>query len=89
MKPSGFPMHSKTASGGGEANIALSYLTLELTFESLARIAQLAKENGYQLAVHAIGDLANSKTLDIFEKTIGKDSRQDHLGQPAAGFNPQ
>jgi len=43
--------------------------------ETLARIAQLAKENGFQLAVHAIGDLANSKTLDIFEKTIGKDSR--------------
>jgi predicted amidohydrolase YtcJ len=42
--------------------------------ETLARIAQLAKEKGYQLAVHAIGDLANSKTLDIFEKTIGKDS---------------
>jgi predicted amidohydrolase YtcJ len=43
--------------------------------ETLARIARLAKEKGYQLAVHAIGDLANSKTLDIFEQTIGKDSR--------------
>jgi predicted amidohydrolase YtcJ len=43
--------------------------------ETLTEIAQLAKKNGYQLAVHAIGDLANSKTLDIFEKTIGKDSR--------------
>jgi hypothetical protein len=43
--------------------------------ETLTRIAQLAKEKGYQLAVHAIGDLANSKTLGIFEKIIGKDSR--------------
>jgi predicted amidohydrolase YtcJ len=43
--------------------------------EAMTKIAQLAKDNGYQLAVHAIGDLANSKTLDIFEKTIGKDFR--------------
>ena len=43
--------------------------------ERLIKIAQLAKGNGYQLAVHAIGDLANSKTLDMFEKTIGNDSR--------------
>lgn len=43
--------------------------------ETLIKIAQLAKDNRYQLAVHAIGDLANSKTLGIFEKTIGNDSR--------------
>jgi predicted amidohydrolase YtcJ len=42
--------------------------------DTLIKIARLAKDNGYQLAVHAIGDLANSKTLDIFEKTIGNDS---------------
>jgi hypothetical protein len=41
---------------------------------TLLKIAGLAKDNGYQLAVHAIGDLANSKTLDVFEKTIGNDS---------------
>ena len=43
--------------------------------DTLIKIAGLAKENGYQLAVHAIGDLANSKTLNVFEKTIGNDSR--------------
>jgi predicted amidohydrolase YtcJ len=43
--------------------------------ERLARIAQLAKQNGYQLAVHAIGDRANSKTLNVFEQTIGEDAR--------------
>ncbi len=43
--------------------------------ETVTKIARLAKDNGYQLAVHAIGDLANSKTLNIFEKTIGSDTR--------------
>ena len=44
------------------------------TDEMLEKIARLAKKNGYQLAVHAIGDLANSKTIDIFKTIIGKDT---------------
>jgi predicted amidohydrolase YtcJ len=32
--------------------------------------ARLAMANGYQLAVHAIGDRANRETLDIFERAF-------------------
>jgi predicted amidohydrolase YtcJ len=32
--------------------------------------ARLAMANGYQLAVHAIGDAANRETLDIFERAF-------------------
>jgi predicted amidohydrolase YtcJ len=32
--------------------------------------AQLAMQNGYQLAVHAIGDRANRETLNIFERAF-------------------
>ena len=35
--------------------------------ESLRETARLAREHGYQLAVHAIGDRANREVLDIFE----------------------
>jgi hypothetical protein len=33
----------------------------------IARVAELALEHGYQLAVHAIGDRANREVLDIYE----------------------
>jgi predicted amidohydrolase YtcJ len=35
--------------------------------EEIAETARLAIENGFQLAVHAIGDRANRETLDIYE----------------------
>jgi predicted amidohydrolase YtcJ len=35
--------------------------------EEVARAAQLALDNGYQLCVHAIGDRANRETLNIYE----------------------
>jgi predicted amidohydrolase YtcJ len=47
------------------------------TDERLLQVARLAKENGYQLAVHAIGDLANTKTIAMFEQVIGSDV-EDH-----------
>jgi predicted amidohydrolase YtcJ len=40
--------------------------------------ARLAMANGYQLAVHAIGDRANRETLDIFERAFkANPSRRD------------
>jgi predicted amidohydrolase YtcJ len=38
--------------------------------ESVARTAELALANGFQLAVHAIGDRANREVLDIYERTF-------------------
>jgi predicted amidohydrolase YtcJ len=36
------------------------------TPDQLRRIAELAIQNGYQVAAHAIGDRANRETLDVF-----------------------
>ncbi|MGH7465232.1 MAG: amidohydrolase, partial [Longimicrobiales bacterium] len=38
--------------------------------ETVARTAELAIANGFQLAVHAIGDRANREVLDIYEQTF-------------------
>jgi hypothetical protein len=38
--------------------------------EVVARTAELAIANGFQLAVHAIGDRANREVLDIYEQTF-------------------
>lgn len=44
----------------------------------LDETARLAIENGYQLAVHAIGDRANRETLDLFERAFrAHPSRRD------------
>lgn len=41
--------------------------------QRLLELARLAENRGYQLAVHAIGDLANTKTIAAFEEVIGTD----------------
>jgi predicted amidohydrolase YtcJ len=41
--------------------------------------ARLAMANGYQLAVHAIGDRANRETLDIFERAMGPNAKSKDL----------
>ncbi|MEO1227736.1 MAG: amidohydrolase [Myxococcota bacterium] len=41
------------------------------SMESLTRTAQLAKQYGFQLCTHAIGDRGNRDMLDIYEKTLG------------------
>ena len=40
--------------------------------ESVARTAELAMANGFQLAVHAIGDRANREVLDIYERVFAE-----------------
>jgi predicted amidohydrolase YtcJ len=46
--------------------------------ERLMEVAILAKDKGYQVAVHAIGDLANRKTIEVFEQVIGKDENNKY-----------
>jgi predicted amidohydrolase YtcJ len=49
-----------------------------VTPESVARTAELAAANGFQLNVHAIGDRANREVLDIYERTFrANPDRQD------------
>jgi predicted amidohydrolase YtcJ len=38
--------------------------------ESVARTAELAIQNGFQLCVHAIGDRANREVLDVYQKSF-------------------
>ncbi|MEO0478659.1 MAG: M20/M25/M40 family metallo-hydrolase [Planctomycetota bacterium] len=43
----------------------------------LERTAQLCVEHGFQLCVHAIGDRANRIVLDVFEKVVPDDQREE------------
>jgi predicted amidohydrolase YtcJ len=43
------------------------------SIESITAAAEMARAEGYQLCVHAIGDRANRETLDIYEKVLGPD----------------
>ncbi len=45
------------------------------TVNDITETANLAYQNGFQLCVHAIGDRANREVLDIFEKTLGQDTK--------------
>jgi hypothetical protein len=41
--------------------------------------ARLAKQHGFQLAVHAIGDRGNRETLNLYQEVLGADARtSDH-----------
>jgi predicted amidohydrolase YtcJ len=44
-------------------------------FDSLERVAVRARAKGLQVRVHCIGDLANTKTLDAFERVFGGQPR--------------
>ncbi|MEM7674866.1 MAG: amidohydrolase [Myxococcota bacterium] len=47
--------------------------------ESLAQTAALARQHGFQLCTHAIGDRGNRTMLDIYEKALGPDAaKSDH-----------
>ncbi|MEZ5320208.1 MAG: amidohydrolase [Vicinamibacterales bacterium] len=43
--------------------------------EEMARQAQVAIENGYQVCIHAIGDRANREVLNIYEDTFRRNNR--------------
>ncbi len=45
--------------------------------DRLAEIAKFAKEKGYQMAVHAIGDRANHVVLNAYERNLGKNPDND------------
>lgn len=50
--------------------------------------ARLAREHGFQLCVHAIGDRANRETLDLFERTLAGDRSQRWRIEHAQHLHP-
>jgi predicted amidohydrolase YtcJ len=46
--------------------------------DELERLTRESAERGFQVCVHAIGDAANTLTLDTFEKVLGERARTDH-----------
>jgi predicted amidohydrolase YtcJ len=46
--------------------------------DELERLTREAAERGFQVCVHAIGDRANTLTLDTFEKVLTERPRPDH-----------
>jgi predicted amidohydrolase YtcJ len=49
------------------------------TVESVEETARLAIANGFQLAVHAIGDRGNREVLDIYERTFAANPGLENL----------
>jgi len=46
--------------------------------EEIARLTLEGAERGFQICVHAIGDRANTLTLDALEQTLARAPRRDH-----------
>jgi len=46
--------------------------------EEIARLTLEGAERGFQVCVHAIGDRANTLTLDALEQTLARAPRRDH-----------
>lgn len=44
--------------------------------EAMQQSAELARDAGFQLCVHAIGDRANREVLDVFERTLGPRAKE-------------
>ena len=45
------------------------------SIEALTRAAELARDHGFQLCTHAIGDRGNREMLDIYAKVLGPDAK--------------
>lgn len=56
--------------------------------EAMGETARLAREHGFQLCVHAIGDRANRETLDLFERALGGDRTQRWRIEHAQHLHP-
>jgi predicted amidohydrolase YtcJ len=68
----GAALHAPYCDDPGNTGLVL------LPADELARLAEAAADRGFQVCVHAIGDRANTLTLDAFEEVIGRRPRPDH-----------
>jgi predicted amidohydrolase YtcJ len=52
--------------------------TERITPEAVNYLAERAAKYGFQMAVHAIGDEGNDRTIGIYERALGSYPQQDH-----------
>lgn len=55
-----------------------NYGQLFFTQEELDQLVSEAHSNGFQMAIHAIGDAAVEQVLDSYEAALGEDSNEDY-----------
>lgn len=48
------------------------------TYDEFYELIKAARENGFQVATHAIGDAANKQVVDIYEKVLKEKPLEDH-----------
>ncbi|MDR1536297.1 MAG: amidohydrolase [Planctomycetota bacterium] len=51
---------------------------LALTDEEMYRAVKEARDNGFQVITHAIGDLANKQVIDAYEHVLNENWKSDH-----------
>ena len=56
--------------------------------EAVASLARQAVANGFQMAVHAIGDEGNDRTLKVFEEALGTERMRAHTEAAAEPSSP-
>lgn len=48
------------------------------TYEEFYDLIKAARDHGFQVSTHAIGDAANKQVIDIYEKVLNENSLKDH-----------
>lgn len=48
------------------------------TYDEFYELIKAARDNGFQVATHAIGDAANKQVIDIYEKVLSENPLEDH-----------
>ena len=48
------------------------------TYDEFYELIKAARENGFQVGTHAIGDAANRQVIDIYEKVLKENPLEDH-----------
>lgn len=48
------------------------------TYDEFYELIKAARDNGFQVATHAIGDAANKQVVDIYEKVLSENPLEDH-----------
>lgn len=52
--------------------------TERISPEAVLSLGERSAKYGFQMAVHAIGDEGNNRTIDLYEKALGTQPAQDH-----------
>ena len=63
--------------GGGYGSLCVSGANDEARYDELMKIIRLAHDQGYQLAIHAVGDRANDAAIDGIVQAMRENPRGD------------